>query len=119
MPVKKNLAALTMIVLGAALMLVAGFWLMRANTAPALTPGVLSTQTLAPTISPAAASPLRISLADAKAAYDGGQAIFLDVRSASAYARAHIAGAISIPEEELPARLSDLDPQAWIITYCS
>jgi len=59
----------------------------------------------------------RVSLADAKAAYDTGQAVFVDVREAQSYAQSHIAGALSIPLEELPDRITELNPSDWIITY--
>lgn len=61
----------------------------------------------------------RVSLSDAKAAFDQGTAVFLDVRSASDYATEHVAGAISIPETQIESRLSELNPQSWIITYCT
>jgi hypothetical protein len=61
----------------------------------------------------------RISLADAKAAYDLGNAIFVDVRGEPYYSQGHIPGALSIDEDELEARLNELDPKAWIITYCT
>ena len=61
----------------------------------------------------------RVPLAEAKAAFDNGTAIFVDVRSSSAYADAHIPGALSIPNTELESRLSELDPKQWIITYCT
>lgn len=59
----------------------------------------------------------RVSVADAKAAYDIGSAVFLDVRDGSEYALGHIPGAISIPLAELPSRMNELDPSAWIIPY--
>ena len=59
----------------------------------------------------------RISLEDAKAAFDDGTAIFLDVRAESSYAASHIPTAISLPINELPARWEELDPAAWIIPY--
>ena len=61
----------------------------------------------------------RVSLEDAKAAYDSQAAVFVDVRGEQYYQQAHIAGALSLPEDQLPARLSELDPQEWIITYCT
>ena len=61
----------------------------------------------------------RISLGDAKAAYDTGQAIFVDVREEQFYAQEHIAGALSIPEETLPDRMNDFEKSSWIITYCT
>jgi 3-mercaptopyruvate sulfurtransferase SseA len=61
----------------------------------------------------------RISLADAKAAYDLGNAVFIDVRGEPYYSQGHIPGALSISEDELEARLGELDSSAWIITYCT
>ena len=61
----------------------------------------------------------RISQLDAKAAYDQGTAIFVDVRSAESYAAAHISGAISLPETELETRWTELSTDKLIITYCT
>jgi 3-mercaptopyruvate sulfurtransferase SseA len=61
----------------------------------------------------------RASLADSKAALDSRKAVFVDVRDVSAYAEAHIPGALSIPLAELETRLNELDPNQWIITYCT
>ncbi len=61
----------------------------------------------------------RISLEEAKAAFDDGAAVFVDVRSEAAYAEGHIPGALSIPLAELESRLGELDPAQWIITYCT
>ena len=61
----------------------------------------------------------RVSLQDAKTAFDQGSAVFVDVRSASSYQEEHLSGALSIPEAEMPARIGELDPQDWIITYCT
>ena len=63
----------------------------------------------------------RISIEDAKAAVDSGEAVILDVRSAEAFAIGHIAGALSVPLAEIetdPAGLA-LDQDQWIITYCT
>ncbi|MCE9647308.1 MAG: rhodanese-like domain-containing protein [Chloroflexi bacterium] len=63
----------------------------------------------------------RVSVEDAKAALDSGEAIIVDVRSSESYAAEHAAGAISIPLELIegnPAGL-DLDKTRWIITYCT
>lgn len=63
----------------------------------------------------------RVSVEDAKAALDGGEAIVVDVRSADDYAASHIVGAINIPLTDLesnPANLN-LDKNQWIITYCT
>lgn len=61
----------------------------------------------------------RVSAGDAKAAYDTGSAVFVDVRDLALYELGHIPGSLSIPLEQLPARSSELDPGDWIITYCS
>jgi hypothetical protein len=63
----------------------------------------------------------RISVGDAKAAFDSGKAIIVDVRSAESYAAGHVAGAISIPLSEIEANPTglDLDKEQWIITYCT
>ncbi len=59
----------------------------------------------------------RVSLKDAKAAFDTQSAVFVDVRSMQAYAQAHIPGALSIPLSELPSRADELRKDQWIITY--
>lgn len=61
----------------------------------------------------------RVSLEDAKAAYDNKDAIFVDVRDVEWYDAGHIHGALSIPVSELESRLDELDPDQWIITYCA
>jgi len=61
----------------------------------------------------------RVTLEESKAAFDTGAAVFLDVRTADAYATSHISGALSIPLAELETRIADLDPDQWIITYCT
>jgi 3-mercaptopyruvate sulfurtransferase SseA len=59
----------------------------------------------------------RISLEDAKAAFDANNAIFVDVRASSSYEVSHISGAKSIPLNDLPNRVGELDPKSRIITY--
>jgi 3-mercaptopyruvate sulfurtransferase SseA len=61
----------------------------------------------------------RVSLAEAKKAFDRGQATFVDVRSAESFAQSHVAGAISVPELELLSRMAELKSNEWIITYCT
>ena len=61
----------------------------------------------------------RVSLRDAKAAFDQKTAVFVDVRDADSFAAGHIPGAINIPLGEVPTRAAELDPNAWIITYCT
>lgn len=61
----------------------------------------------------------RLDAAEAKVAYDRGEAVFVDVRPAEYYRQNHIPGALSIPLGELEARLEELDRDRWIITYCT
>jgi rhodanese-related sulfurtransferase len=61
----------------------------------------------------------RITIEEAKAAYDEGAAVFVDVRDASAYALGHVPGAVLMDLPEVKARLGELDPNQWIITYCT
>jgi rhodanese-related sulfurtransferase len=63
----------------------------------------------------------RINVEDAKAAFDSGQAIIVDVRSADAYAAGHTVGAISIPLVIFETDINNvsLEKNQWIITYCT
>ena len=61
----------------------------------------------------------RISLEDARARFDAGSAIFVDVRSEDEYQARHIPGALSIPEEEIPDRYNELPKDQEIILYCT
>ena len=72
------------------------------------------------TVTPASVSQVqRVSLEDARAALDSKTAVFLDVRDSSSYATSHIPGAVLIPIADLSARMGELDPNAWIIPYCT
>lgn len=61
----------------------------------------------------------RVGLEEAKSAFDTQSAVFVDVRSSEVFAQDRIPGAISIPLDEIEARLGELDRNAWIITYCT
>jgi rhodanese-related sulfurtransferase/DNA-binding transcriptional ArsR family regulator len=47
-----------------------------------------------------------------------GEVLVLDVRPAPEYAAGHIPGAVSIPVEELPARLAELPDDVEVVAYC-
>jgi rhodanese-related sulfurtransferase len=47
-----------------------------------------------------------------------GQATVLDVRPAEEYAAGHIPGAVSIPLDQLAARIGDLPADAEVVAYC-
>jgi 3-mercaptopyruvate sulfurtransferase SseA len=63
----------------------------------------------------------RVTVEEAKSAFDNGKAIIVDVRSAESYAAGHAAGAISIPLTEFENNIENLslDKDQWIITYCT
>ena len=61
----------------------------------------------------------RISIEDAKTAYDRRSAVFVDVRGKEYYMEGHIPTALSIPENEISEHLNDLESSDWIITYCT
>lgn len=110
---KKNSKTPMLFLIGGGLLLIAiAITLASQNTSAIPTPVALSEEE-------ADALVQRISLVDAKAALDSGSAIFLDVRSAEAYQSEHITGAINIPLAEIESRISELDPNQWIITYCT
>ncbi|MFZ5858589.1 MAG: rhodanese-like domain-containing protein [Chloroflexota bacterium] len=63
----------------------------------------------------------RVTVAEAKAAFDSGAAVIVDVRSTQAFVAQHIADALSIPLtqiEDNPKSVT-LDKNQWIITYCT
>ncbi|MBI3162111.1 MAG: rhodanese-like domain-containing protein [Chloroflexi bacterium] len=63
----------------------------------------------------------RISVSDAKAAFESGQAVIVDVRSPDAYAEGHVTGAINIPLGNFESNIANipLKKDQWIITYCT
>ena len=61
----------------------------------------------------------RVSLEEALTAHQASSAIFIDIRDTSAYEEAHIPGSLSLPLAQLESQLKELDPNSWIITYCT
>ena len=61
----------------------------------------------------------RISVAEAKSALDGGQAVFVDTRGEQYYITGHIPGALVMEADRLPGEVLALDKATWIITYCT
>ena len=62
---------------------------------------------------------VRVSLADAKNAYDHKLAIFVDARFKAEYETSHIKGALYFGDFELKAASPNFDKNQWIITYCT
>ena len=106
--------ALILVLLGFLLIGFAIYWVLTTDGNPA--------QSVQPTLAgndiPYPEIP-RVSLAEARAAFESQGATFVDVRGSEFYAQAHIPGAVSLPESELSTRLGELDPFSWIITYCT
>jgi Rhodanese-like domain len=104
---RKNLMPLVFVGGGILLLLAGLTWvLLNRQVVPATTPTPASVEQV-----------VRISLDDAKAAFDAGTAVFVDVRASSSYDVSHITGALSIPLNDLPTRVGELDPALWIIPY--
>jgi hypothetical protein len=61
----------------------------------------------------------RISPAEARELVEAGEAVLYDTRSAQSYADRHAAGAISLPESEVPGRLGELPNDKILIFYCT
>ncbi len=49
---------------------------------------------------------------------EAGEVVVLDVRPAHEYAAGHIPGAVSIPIDDLPARLAELPADLEVVAYC-
>jgi len=61
----------------------------------------------------------RVTVDEAYEAVTRGEAILVDTRSFENYQAGHAVGAISLPVDEVEARLGELDPNKWVITYCT
>ena len=61
----------------------------------------------------------RISVQAAKQALDDQKAVFLDVRDAGSFSMGHIPGSVNIPLDAVESSASELDPNEWIIIYCT
>jgi len=115
MLLKSNTAffPLIMIVVGVVFLLGSVAWLLSTNN----TESTIGNSAL-PQINPYPDIP-RITLSDAKAAFDLNNAVFIDTRGESYFSQGHIPGALSITEDQIGNRMDEFDPDAWIITYCT
>ncbi|MCC7130540.1 MAG: hypothetical protein B6D39_06125 [Anaerolineae bacterium UTCFX2] len=102
--------------LGLLLMVAAVIWFTRMSG-----PSAASSKAAAATHTPVlqAADIERVSLAEAKAAFDSKQAVFVDARGEPSFSEGHIPGAIPMSSSEVAARFKELDPNAWVLTYCT
>lgn len=97
---------------GIALIAAAFLLISRNNTTATVSPEPIAEEIPHPEIA-------RVSIEEARSVLDSGEVIMLDVRSAEAFAVQHITGAINIPTAEIETRLAELDPNDWIIPYCT
>lgn len=84
----------------------------NANTAPPKTPQPAEKPIPYPDVQ-------RIQLADAKADFDNGNAIFIDTRPAAAFDDEHVKGAMNITADDFAAKADSLPKGKKIIAYCS
>jgi len=82
--------------------------------APAPAPVTLTQQA-----EPSLESAKRIERTEAIKMVDEKKAVFVDVRPKDQYEIGHIKGAINIPLTDLIARIKDLPPHKYIVTYCA
>jgi 3-mercaptopyruvate sulfurtransferase SseA len=61
----------------------------------------------------------RLTIAEAKAAFDKGEALFIDSRSEQAFKDDHIKGAINITLQDDPSKYGKIPKGKKIIVYCS
>lgn len=95
---------------GVALLILIGILLIISTNCSGSIAGNLDQGTPDPEVS-------RISLTDAKARYDAGTALFVDVRIRADYYTAHIPDAVLFPLAELEDRYQRLPREAEIILY--
>ena len=61
----------------------------------------------------------RVTTEEAYQAMLEGEAVIVDTRSESEYQSQRVAGAISLPIDQVEGRVGELDPDTWYITYCT
>ena len=103
----KTLLPLILVAAGILVLAGAGVWL-AVGQSPAAPPDAAADDSIA-----------RLTAEESHAAVQSGQAIILDVRGAQYYEAHRIAGALSIPLDQLETRIAELDPSLQIITYCT
>jgi 3-mercaptopyruvate sulfurtransferase SseA len=61
----------------------------------------------------------RMTVAELAAEIAAGTVTVVDVRSAGAFAAAHITGSVNIPSEEIADRAGELEMDGLIVTVCT
>lgn len=114
-----NSLALWAVVGGVVLLLIVGAYALANTNRPAPAPAVSSIPDAHNEEGIPYPEVVRVSTTEAKALYDAGSALFVDVRSQGEYDTAHMAKALSLPLADLEARYRELPKDATIITYCT
>lgn len=108
------------LIVGGALLLIAGIWSITSSR----TPAALPTATV-PVQQPAEESGIpypevvRADVAEVQADLEAGTAVVVDVRGFEYYQEAHIPGAVSIPAEDLEAEYQSLPQDQMVYLYCT
>jgi hypothetical protein len=108
---KKNQALLPIILFAGVILLSIGGLILADNIRQARieNPGEITNQDEIP----------RVTAQEAYEAVMNGEAVLVDTRAEAVYQSGHAAGAASIPIDQVEARLDELDPGTWYITYCT
>ncbi len=108
---RKNNALLPLILFALVLVLSIGGLILAQNLRQAqiANPGRVNSQDEIP----------RLTAAEAYQAVTNGEAVLLDVRDQSQFDALRASGAINIPITEFTARIGELAPDTWYITYCT
>lgn len=61
----------------------------------------------------------RITVEEARTAFERGEAVFVDVRGEDAFRQSHIRGALSVPTGSAAQHADKLPKNKLIITYCA
>ena len=109
----RSIMPVVIIALGVIILLGVSLWILNPFGQPAASPTSPSLGQIKPEDVP------RVSLENAKVAYDQKSAVFLDVRGDPFFSEGHIPGALSVSSLELEQHLKELNPEAWIIPYCT
>ena len=107
----RNWLPIAALILAASLIVVGGVWLLtrQGNTGPTVAETTIAGSDDVP----------RITAQELKAKLDAGQAVVFDARQQEPYTQQHIAGSLSLPEDEVAARLAELPTDKLAVFYCT
>jgi hypothetical protein len=116
---KKRFFPMSLVLVGLGLILMSAsvYWLVRATQKPIVIPTATTATDAAPDMPYPEVK--RISLVEAKAAFDQKKALFVDARGEPYFSEGHIPGAIALSPDQVQAKISELGQKTWIITYCT